>query len=171
MTPDNAKTIMDFLAGCIEQETAATARVISALPDGKHDYQPHDKCMAAGELAWHIATSQQFFMDGIAAGEFTYGAVERPESANSGPGMAAWYQQQTAANLARLRAMTGEQCAKILDFHGMFRMPAVSFAQISLTHAIHHRGQLSAYLRPMGSKVPSIYGPSADEPIAATAKG
>ena len=159
MTPDNAKTILDFLVGCVERESATTAKVIATLPDGQHDYQPHERCMSAGRLAWHIATSEQMFLAGIADGQFAYGSVEQPESAKTGPGMAAWYKEQIAANVARLRALTPEQCAKVLDFHGVFQAPAAAFAQVALSHAIHHRGQLSAYLRPMGAKVPSIYGP------------
>ena len=62
---------------------------------------------------------------------------------------------------------SGDACAKVLDFFGMMQMPAVVFLQLCIKHSVHHRGQLSAYLRPMGGKVPSIYGPSADEnPLA-----
>jgi uncharacterized damage-inducible protein DinB len=47
----------------------------------------------------------------------------------------------------------------------MFNLPAVMYLQFMLNHSIHHRGQLSSYLRPMGAKVPSIYGGSFDEPM------
>ena len=50
----------------------------------------------------------------------------------------------------------------MIDFYGIRMMPAISFAQIGIIHTIHHRGQLSTYLRPMGGKVPSIYGESYD---------
>jgi uncharacterized damage-inducible protein DinB len=50
----------------------------------------------------------------------------------------------------------------MVDFRGLFQRPAVSFLQLALSHSIHHRGQLSTYLRPMGSKVPAIYGESYD---------
>ena len=64
----------------------------------------------------------------------------------------------------------GEQLTKILDFRGMFQWPAVSFIQLTLTHTIHHRGQLSMYLRPMGATVPAIYGESYDTTQARLAK-
>jgi uncharacterized damage-inducible protein DinB len=51
---------------------------------------------------------------------------------------------------------------KVLDFRGMFQTPAVLFFQMAISHSIHHRGQLSVYLRPMGGKVPAIYGESYD---------
>jgi uncharacterized damage-inducible protein DinB len=58
--------------------------------------------------------------------------------------------------------MSGEEAARIVEF-GPFKLPALSYVTFAVNHSIHHRGQLSAYLRPMGAKVPSIYGPSADE--------
>jgi uncharacterized damage-inducible protein DinB len=58
----------------------------------------------------------------------------------------------------------------MVDFRGMFQMPAVGFLQLATSHSIHHRGQLSVYLRPMGAKVPSIYGESYDVTQARLAK-
>jgi uncharacterized damage-inducible protein DinB len=68
--------------------------------------------------------------------------------------------------LAQAKTLTGEQLAKEIKFY-MFNLPAVSYLNFAQVHSIHHRGQLSVYLRPMGAKVPSIYGGSADEPITA----
>ena len=62
----------------------------------------------------------------------------------------------------RLPKLSGEQLAKIVDFRGVFQMPAVAYLNFSLHHTIHHRGQLSTYLRAMGGKVPAIYGESYD---------
>jgi uncharacterized damage-inducible protein DinB len=56
---------------------------------------------------------------------------------------------------------------QIVDFFGMMKQPTVAYLGIANNHGIHHRGQLAAYLRAMGSKVPSIYGGSADEPMNA----
>jgi uncharacterized damage-inducible protein DinB len=58
--------------------------------------------------------------------------------------------------------MSGEQLVRIIDLLGMVQMPAVNFVALSVKHSVHHRGQLSTYLRPMGGKVPGIYGPTAD---------
>jgi uncharacterized damage-inducible protein DinB len=55
--------------------------------------------------------------------------------------------------------------AKEVDFFGVVKMPAAALLSVAMNHGVHHRGQLAAYLRPMGSKVPSIYGGSADEPM------
>ena len=58
--------------------------------------------------------------------------------------------------------MTPDQLMKSIDFRGMFQYPAVAYLEFAIRHTIHHRGQLSMYLRPMGAKVPSIYGESHD---------
>ena len=72
------------------------------------------------------------------------------------------YQVRMPAAIARLKGMPAEQWARELDMFGKWKMPAVGFLSLAVRHSIHHRGQLSAYLRAMGGKVPSIYGPSAD---------
>jgi uncharacterized damage-inducible protein DinB len=64
--------------------------------------------------------------------------------------------------MSRVRAP--EQLTTPVDFLGAFNFPAVLYLSFVNNHSIHHRGQLSVYLRPMGAKVPSIYGGSADEP-------
>jgi uncharacterized damage-inducible protein DinB len=69
-----------------------------------------------------------------------------------------------------LQRLSGEQLARMIDFRGMLQWPAVSFIRLGLSHTIHHRGQLSMYLRPMGAKVPSIYGESYDASQARLAK-
>ena len=64
---------------------------------------------------------------------------------------------------ALVRALSGEELAQIIDFFGIMQLPAVNFIQLTIKHSIHHRGQLSTYLRPMGGRVPGIYGQSADK--------
>jgi uncharacterized damage-inducible protein DinB len=75
-----------------------------------------------------------------------------------------WYETNFLRAASRVPAMTPEQLATPVDFAGVFKMPAVFHLGFVNNHSVHHRGQLAAYLRPMGSKVPSIYGGSADEP-------
>ena len=73
-----------------------------------------------------------------------------------------WYGDSFTKNFDRLTKLSGEQLAKVIDFRGMFQLPAVAYLQFSLHHGIHHRGQLSTYLRAMGGRVPAIYGESYD---------
>ncbi len=87
------------------------------------------------------------------------------------PEVVAFYKETFANNLAALKAMSGEQAAKIVDFRGMMQLPAVAFVGFNMHHIVHHRGQLSVYLRPMGGKVPAIYGESFDSKAAKAAAG
>ena len=73
------------------------------------------------------------------------------------------YDRQSADNVSRLRALPAERWNGTLEFFGKQR-PASPMAWSFLFDIVHHRGQITTYLRPMGSTVPQIYGPSADEP-------
>jgi uncharacterized damage-inducible protein DinB len=162
MTTEQAKFLLDFTLPTLKQETATTAKVIAATPDAHLDYRPADRCMTAGELVWHIASSDVMFLDGILSGTFGKGP-EKPEGITSPEQISAWYRERMSAAIGKLSAYTPEEAASILDFYGFIQAPAAGIITFALGHSIHHRGQLSAYLRPMGGKVPSIYGPSADE--------
>ena len=75
----------------------------------------------------------------------------------------------TVSNITRaadkVRGMTAEQLGTPVEFFGVFNLPAAFYLQFMNNHSIHHRGELATYLRPMGSKVPQIYGGSHDEPF------
>ena len=72
------------------------------------------------------------------------------------------YKEKVPAALDRVRNMSGDELGKVIDLLGMIQAPGVNFLAMVIKHSVHHRGQLSTYLRPMGGKVPGIYGPSAD---------
>ena len=76
--------------------------------------------------------------------------------------IAAWYGETFQRDLEQIEALAADALLKVVDFRGIFQFPAVVYLQIGLHHTIHHRGQLSMYLRPMGARVPSIYGESHD---------
>ena len=155
----------DVYVAILKHEHTATKRCIEAVPDGKGDYKPHPANMSATDLAWHLASSEIWFMQGVLNGQFDFGGgATRPADVNTGSEIAAWYEKEFADHIAKLEAMTGEQLAQEVGF-AMFNDPAVTYLSICNRHAVHHRGQLSAYLRPMGAKVPAIYGGSADEPF------
>ncbi len=168
MQPDQAVTILKFLIPTVEREHATTAKVLSAVPADKSAYTPDAKSKTASELVWHIASSELFFLNGAITGAFAAGG-ERPESLNTPAAVVEWYNGEFAGTIARLKQMSGDDLARVIDFHGMFQLPAVAYVQLMINHSVHHRGQLSTYLRPMGAKVPSIYGPSGDEGIPSAA--
>lgn len=165
MQTDQAKFLLDTYLQQLKFESDATRRVIAAVPAGKGDYRPDPKCMNAAELAWHIASAEMWFMDGVANGEFGKGGAKMPETLKSGADIAAWYEKEFAARVARLESLSGDQLTRNINFFGVFQDAAVGFLGLAIRHSVHHRGQLSAYLRPMGAKVPRIYGGSADEPM------
>jgi len=82
--------------------------------------------------------------------------------------LVAWYDKNMKRALARVQAMTAAQAATPVQFF-MFNFPAVFYLGFLNNHSIHHRGELATYLRPMGSKVPSIYVGSFDEPMTTAA--
>ena len=73
-----------------------------------------------------------------------------------------WYTENFEPRFEKLAKLSNEQLLKVVDFRGLFQLPAVMYLNFLLHHSVHHRGQLSMYLRPMGAKVPSIYGESFD---------
>jgi len=170
LTPDQAKFIRDCTVPVLRNEHQTTRRVIEAIPLDKGDYRPDSVCRTALELAWHIVASEKRFVGAVAAGAFDFNPMPRPELIKNSAGIVTWFDESFAANLQKLEDLTGEQLARIIDFRGMFQMPAVSFLQLSISHTAHHRGQLSTYLRPMGAKVPAIYGESYDTAQARLAK-
>jgi len=163
LQPDQALVVLQMTLPTLEREQQTTVKVMSAVPAEKADYKPDPNAMSAFDLCWHIAASEDRFLSGIAAGAFDFSTKERVKTL---PEVLAWYQDTFAKNLAAIKGMSGEQLVKIIDFRGMFQMPAISYLTFSSNHSIHHRGQLSVYLRPMGGKVPAIYGESYDSKAA-----
>lgn len=151
-----------FSLPALRNEHRITKQVIEALPISKGDYRPDPNSKSALELAWHIVAAEHRFLDGIAAGQFDFTPNHRPEDVKNSADIAAWYGKTFDADIARVAKSSGEQLTKILDFRGIFQLPALAFVQFNLSHSIHHRGQLSTYIRPMGGKVPAIYGESYD---------
>jgi uncharacterized damage-inducible protein DinB len=162
MTNEQAKFLLDFTLPKLKQETATTAKVIAATPNAHLDYRPSERCMPAAELLWHIASSDVMFLEGTLSGEFGKGP-EKPEGITSPEQISAWYTDRMSAGIEKLSAYTPEEAGKIIDFYGFIQTPAAGIVTFALGHSVHHRGQLSSYIRPMGGKVPAIYGPSADE--------
>lgn len=146
----------------LEREHPVTRKVIEAIPLDKGDYRPDSVSKTAVELAWHIAASEKRFLEGIANGGFDFTPMPRPEAVRNSADIARWYDEMYQRVLARLKQLSPEQLLRMVDFRGMMQLPAVAFFQLAVNHMIHHRGQLSTYLRPMGAKVPVIYGESYD---------
>jgi uncharacterized damage-inducible protein DinB len=165
MTSDQAEFLLQQVyLPQMQNERKATRRVIESVPANKGDYKPDPASTSALDLAWHIASSECFFINGVVNRKFEPGGT-RPEHIKTSADVLKWYDENIAKATASVSVLKGDVLTQDLNFAGVFNLPAVAYLGIMNSHSIHHRGQLSAYLRPMGAKVPSIYGPSADEPI------
>jgi uncharacterized damage-inducible protein DinB len=158
-------TYRDMMLQGLSREMETTKKVLAAVPDGKSDYRPDPNARTAMELAWHLANSDIQFLDGIADLTFKTGTPEAENKPKSITEIVGWYDSNFKRGITRVQAMTPEQLATPVDFYGVFNFPAALYLSFLNNHSIHHRGALAVYLRPMGAKVPSIYGGSHDEPF------
>jgi uncharacterized damage-inducible protein DinB len=162
MTPEQAKFAAQLYAQGLENEFTITKKVLAAIPEAKKSYRPDEHARTAAELAAHLASTDVWFLQGIAKGEF---APEDDRKFGSIAEIVRYYEKEFPAALAKVKALPGEKLAQTISFLGVFNLPAAAYLGFVNNHLIHHRGQLATYLRPMGAKVPSIYGGSFDEPF------
>jgi uncharacterized damage-inducible protein DinB len=163
LTPDLAEFwLQDLLLGTLKNEHRTTKKILEAVPSDKAGYRPDPVSKSAMELVRHIAAAEIRFLETTINAEFS-AASSLPESVKTPAEVAAWYSENFARNFDKLAHLKGDHLMKITDFRGLFKLPAVAFLQVGMNHSIHHRGQLSSYLRCMGAKVPSIYGESFDD--------
>lgn len=165
MEPSQAAFFREMTLAQIEEEWTITKKVLRAVPETALDYRPDPKARNAGDLAWHIIASQLWFLDGILRGEFPMEEKGKPEEGFAIEQMIEWYEQRAPSLVEQLRAMPDEKLIQPVSFFGLYNYPVVTYFNFLIVHTVHHRAQLSTYLRPMGGKVPSIYGGSADEPF------
>jgi uncharacterized damage-inducible protein DinB len=163
MEPREAKVIANFLMGDLENEMQTTLRVFKAVPSGKLHYQPDPVSKTALGLLRHITLDDGRLLNGTADGAFVPPLDESDACGIMTQDDAiALYKEKIPAAIKRVRAMSGEQLCAEIDYLGQLQMTGLGFLLLMLKHSVHHRGQLSAYLRAMGGKVPEIYGSSAD---------
>jgi uncharacterized damage-inducible protein DinB len=165
MNPEQAKAAADVLATMLEGEFPATCQVLAAVKDEGRDYRPDSKSRTAWELATHLATADIWFLDSIINGEFKADpeASKRLEAQfKTVDDIVQFYKKTFPEKLKQLRALPAERLVAPVSFFGVYNWPGVQYIGFANNHSVHHRGQLAAYLRAMGSKVPNIYGPSAD---------
>src|SRR5258708_10494779 len=164
MTEDQAVfLVQNVYLGTLKNESRTTKKILEAVPSDKSGYRPDPISKSAIELARHIAAADNRFVESVINGVFDTNPAMIPENVKTPAEIAKWYEERYAKNFDALSKLPGEQLVKIMDFRGMFQQPAVTFLMSGLHHTIHHRGQLSSYLRCMGAKVPSIYGESYDD--------
>jgi hypothetical protein len=158
------RTMRQYFSECFEAEKPKFIRVLKAVPNEKASYRPHPTCTCAGDLAWLIASEWGDACELIDRSKVEY--VLRPAPASVGESVATFEKNasEIERRLARLDDAAWDRKAQFLmDGNVAWESSLGDMLFGFLFDAIHHRGQLSSYLRPMGAKVPSIYGPSADD--------
>jgi uncharacterized damage-inducible protein DinB len=154
----------EYYAQAFKAEKPKFVRVLQAVPGDKAAYRPHERSTSAGDLVWLLASELKDACDLVDNGQVNYVARPAPSLSEA----TAAYERNAAElekRLERIDDAAWEKNAKfMMDGAVVWEAPIGDMLYGFLFDAIHHRGQLSTYLRPMGAKVPSIYGPSADDP-------
>ena len=157
----------EFLIECFKSERPKFERVLRAVPSDKLGYRPHERSSCAGDIVWLLASELHDACVIVDRGELDFVLPPAPATLDEA---IATYERNAAElqkRLSRLDDAAWEKPARFLmDGKLAWEAPLGEMLWGFLFDAIHHRGQLSTYLRPMGAKVPSIYGPSADDPGA-----
>jgi uncharacterized damage-inducible protein DinB len=146
-------------------EHASTLKAIRAAPAAKVGWRPHEKSRTLGELCWHLAEAERFFVvKGLGVEVPGPNLVPKETPPATPAAMADAFGKSHAAMAALLDARSPAWFGETVEFFGM-KMTRLAVLELMIRHEAHHRGQLSVYLRLAGAKVPSIYGGTADEPM------
>jgi uncharacterized damage-inducible protein DinB len=163
LTSEQAQFLGGILLGGIRHELETTKKVLAAAPADRLDFKLGDKGRTLRELMHHLVESEIWFADFLLTGQMGQEAPMAPDMTKDQ--ILARYANDLPPAIDRVAALSGEQFARQLDFFGAFNYPAAFYLNFWSAHSIHHRGQLSTYLRALDAHVPSIYGGSADEPF------
>jgi uncharacterized damage-inducible protein DinB len=151
-----------------DHEMATARRVIERVPEDKFGFRPHEKSMTMGRLASHIAEMPAWATSGITMDSLDLASDYKPFEARSSAELLETFDQNVAGARHSIAGASDETFMKNWSLKSgektLMTMPKIAVVRtFMLNHVIHHRGQLSVYLRLNDVAVPSIYGPSADE--------
>jgi uncharacterized damage-inducible protein DinB len=164
-THDGTKrmTLREFFIERRRAELPAFLRVLKALPNDAADYKPHERNPTAQQIVWTLTNELKACVDVVTQNRAEWKPLPPPPL----PEMIQLFEQRSNELIDAVSKMDEKSWDRIAQFYYngkvVSEQPVGQFLWFILFDAIHHRGQLAAYLRPMGGKVPSIYGPSADE--------
>lgn len=159
-------TEKDQFLATLERESQTTLKIMKAYPANRMDFQPAEKSSNAAKLMWTFVL-EMGASQGALDGAIDFSRMGQPHPASHAEIVSA-YESELAKLLAKLRSASDAQLGRAITIpvgpKQMGEVPAQAFLWMMLMDSVHHRGQLSVYLRMVGAKVPSIYGPTADEP-------
>jgi uncharacterized damage-inducible protein DinB len=155
----------EFLVARRNAEQPAFRRVLDALPSSQWDFKPHERSPSAAGIAWTLTSEAVGCCDLARQGYVDWQPSPAPAAADEIRAL----HERSYVELTRLVGSLSEEAwARSGQFRvggkTMIDLPLGELLWFFFFDAIHHRGQLSTYIRPMGGKVPAIYGPSGDDP-------
>ena len=155
-------TNREFFAQQVRDELKMFLGVLEALPEAELDYRPHPKSRSVRELVGHLIAEVQGLVELAGTGEIHYQDMAPFDSLSAGATAFRHAHEQLAERVQALSNQTWEAEIGKLFVGRTIEMPIYKMMWWLFHDMIHHRGQLSTYIRPMGGQVPPIYGPSAD---------
>ena len=160
--------IVDALLPEFDREMTTTRTVLERVPEDRLDWKPHAKSFSLGALATHVANLPAWGPDALTGTRYDLATSQPPVAPSSITALLTTFDDNVAATRSALVGKTDEELLVMWtlasDDKAIFSAPRTHVLRsFVLNHLIHHRGQLSVYLRLLDVPVPSIYGPSADE--------
>jgi len=168
MTPEEARGLAAYLFQTLDTEFVITRKLLAAVPADQLNFKLGEKGRTTAELMWHIVQSDRGFGEGIASRKLD-SFPEEGATPKTAAEIVAAFDRDVLPTFEKVKSLTAEQLATPVNFMNFATLPVVIYVGWWANHMIHHRGQLSTYLRAMNAHVPSIYGGSADEPFGAAA--
>ena len=161
--------LADALLPEFDHEMTTTRKVLERVPDDKHEWKPHPRSFSLGALATHVANLPTWGAETLTKSEFDVGGNPTLTALPSTAEILAAFDRNVTAARSALTGKTDAELAAMWSLRRngktLFSMPKTSvWRSFVVSHLIHHRAQLTVYLRLLDVPIPSIYGPSADEP-------
>jgi len=162
-------SLCESLAAEMRQEAKTTRRLLERVPEASFGWKPHEKSMTLGRLAAHVAELPELVIPALTQPELDFASGQfKPFNPTSTAELLEKFDRNIEAAAGLLEKQPddnmGENWKLRSGDHVLFEMPrALVVRFVGLNHVVHHRGQLSVYLRLLDVPLPSIYGPSADE--------
>ena len=159
----------EALAAELQQEAKTTRRLLERVPEGSFGWKPHEKSMTLGQLAGHVAQLPTLIIPALTDDGFDFAVAGwKPFSPQSTAELVEQFDANISATAEALNSQPDESMGQTWKLksgdHVLFEMPRAMVVRfVGLNHVVHHRGQLSVYLRLLDVPLPSIYGPTADE--------
>jgi len=151
-------SISEVLLSEFDREMANTRKILECVPEDKFAWKPHEKSFTLGRLAGHLAEMPLWVTVIIK------GPAKKPSNSISKAELLEAFNQGIASAREAIAGASDDHLRETLGINTPFAMPRVALLRLRvMSHMIHHRGQLSVYLRLLDVSVPGVYGPSADE--------